>query len=59
MPLVKIHAIIIHKESRDTSEYAVVKMKYDANDNVLWITDIRGHLIDFDLDEFEVVIQHI
>ena len=32
-------------------------LKYKVKDNVLWITDYRGHIVDFDLDEFDVEIK--
>ena len=37
-------------------EYKVMELKYCIKDNVLWITDYRNHIMDFDLNECKVQI---
>ena len=37
-------------------EYEVMELKYCIKDNMLWITDHRNHIMDFDLNECKVQI---
>ena len=51
-------AVVTEKRNKDISTtWEVMKMTYNAENNVLWITDHRGMVIDFDLDEFDVEIK--
>ena len=54
----KLIAIITEKRRKDISTtWQVMELKYNIKDNVLWITDYRGYIADFDLDEFDVEIK--
>lgn len=54
----KLIAIVTGKKNKEKSTtWNVMKLRYDVKDNVLWITDYRGHIVDFDLDEFDVEIK--
>ena len=54
----KIIAIVTEKRRKDISTtWQVMELKYNVKDNVLWITDYRGHIVNFDLDEFDVEIK--
>ena len=55
----KLIAIVTGKLNSEVSTWQVVKLKYDSKDNTLWITDNRGHLMDFDLNEYNVEIKSI
>ncbi len=37
-------------------EYEVMELKYCIKDNMLWITDHRNHIMDFNLNECKVQI---
>lgn len=54
----KLKAIITEKESKKSSVFEIMNMRYSVTDNTLWIIDHRGHLIDFDLNQNEVEIVH-
>ncbi len=53
----EIKAKILDKAT-DTliGEYEVMELKYCIKDNMLWITDYRYHIMDFDLNEYKVQI---
>lgn len=53
----EIKAKILDKAT-DTliGEYEVMELKYCIKDNMLWITDHRYHIMDFDLNEYKVQI---
>jgi len=54
----KLIAVVTEKRNRDISTtWEVMKMQYNVENNVLWITDHRGKIVDFDLDEFNVEIK--
>lgn len=54
----KLIAIITEKGNKKNAiTYEVMEMNYKIKDNVLWITDYRGHILDFDLDEVDVEIK--
>lgn len=54
----KLIAIVTGKNRKDISTtWEVMELKYNVKDNVLWITDYRGHIVDFDLDEVDVEIK--
>lgn len=54
----KLIAIVTEKRRKDISTtWQVMELKYNVKDNVLWITDHRGYIFDFDLDEFEMEIK--
>ena len=56
----KMVAIVSSKGKRDIgTNIPVMELKYKIADNVLWITDHRGHIYDFDLDEHDVEIKTI
>lgn len=55
----KLIAIVTEKRNKDISTWYVMELKYNVKDNVLWITDYRGHIVDFDLDEFNVEIKMV
>ena len=38
-------------------EFEVMEMKYCVKDNVLWITDHRSRILDFDLNECDADIR--
>ena len=51
-------ATVTKKDSKENPVVLeVMEMKYKIKDNVLWITDYRGHIMDFDLDEYDVEIK--
>lgn len=53
-------AVVTEKRRKDISTtWEVMELKYCVKDNVLWITDYRGHIVDFDLDEFDVEIKTV
>lgn len=35
----------------------VMEMRYKISENVLWVTDHRGSIFDFDLDDFSVEVK--
>lgn len=54
----KLIAVITEKRNTNNAiTYEVMEMKYKIKDNVLWIIDYRGHILDLDLDEFDVEIK--
>ena len=54
----KLIAVVTKKRNKDISTtWQVMELKYNVKDNVLWITDYRGRIVDFDLDEFDVEIK--
>lgn len=54
----KLIAVVTEKRNKDISTtWHVMELKYNVKDNILWITDYRGHVVDFDLDEFDVEIK--
>ena len=54
----KLIAVVTEKRNKDISTtWEVMEMKYSVKDNVFWITDHRGYIMDFDLDEFDVEIK--
>lgn len=54
----KLLATITKKDSKEPSSLLeVMEMKYKIKNNTLWITDYRGHIMDFDLDEYDVEIK--
>ena len=54
----KLIATVTEKRRKDISTtWQVMELKYNVKDNVLWMTDYRGHIVDFDLDEFDVEIK--
>lgn len=56
----KLIAVVAEKRRKDISTtWEVMELKYNVKDNVLWITDHRGHIIDFDLGGFDVEIKTI
>ena len=56
----KLIAIVTEKRRKDISTtWQVMELKYNVKDNVLWITDYRGHIVDFDLDKFDVEIKMV
>lgn len=56
----KLIAVVTEKRRKDISTtWNVMEMKYEVKDNTLWITDHRGHIVDFDLDEFNVEIKTV
>jgi len=56
----KLIAVVTEKRRKDISTtWEVMEMKYNIKDNMFWITDHRGHIMDFDLDEFDVEIKSI
>lgn len=55
----KLIAIVTDKKNGFSSEYRVMEMHYKISNNVLWITDHRGIIRDFDLNEFTVIIKNL
>lgn len=54
----KLMAVVTEKRRKDISTtLEIMEMKYKIEDNMLWITDYRGYIIDFDLEEFNVEIK--
>ena len=51
-----IIAKITAKESGYTETINIMKMNYKIEENVLWITDHRGSVLDFDLNDHDVKI---
>lgn len=52
----KMIVIATNKHDGITDKYTVMEIKYKISDNVLWITDHRNRIIDFDLNEYDVEI---
>lgn len=53
-----LKARIINKKTNVLiSEYDVMDLKYSVKNDILWITDHRNHIIDFDLNDVEVEIK--
>ena len=55
----KLIAIVTRKGNKGVSTFLVMKLKYNVKDNILWITDRRGYIVDFDLNEFDVEVKSI
>lgn len=54
----KLTATVTEKRNKDIfTTWKVMELKYNVKDNILWIIDYRGHIIDFDLDVFDVKIK--
>lgn len=54
----KLIAIVTEKRKKDISTtWQVMELKYNVKDNVLWITDYRGSVLDYDLNDFDVEIK--
>lgn len=56
----KLVAVVTEKRNKEISTtWNVMEMRYRVKDNVLWITDHRLQIVDFDLNEFDVEIKSI
>ena len=53
----KLYALVTEKKTRKFISYQVMKLNYKIEDNTLWITDHRGYIFDFDLNEYDVEIK--
>lgn len=50
-------AKITEKETDYKETINIMKMNYKIEDNILWITDHRGSILDYDLNDFDVEIK--
>ena len=48
--------VIDKKTDKLIGNYEVMELKYCVKDSMLWITDHRNHIMDFDLNECKVEI---
>lgn len=55
----KLQALVTEKKTGKFISYQVMKLNYKIEDNTLWITDHRGYIVDFDLNEYDVEIKTI
>ena len=55
----KLQALVTEKKTRIFISYQVMKLNYKIEDNTLWITDHRGYIFDFDLNEYDVEIKSV
>lgn len=55
----KLQALVIEKKTRKFILHQVMKLNYKIEDNTLWITDHRGYIFDFDLNEYDVEIKTV
>ena len=54
----KLIAVVTSKKNKKASSiWEVMRLSYKVEDNTLWITDYRGCIVDFDLEEFDVEIK--
>lgn len=56
----RLIAVVTEKRRKDIStQWEIMEMRYKIKDNMLCITDHRGYIVDFDLDEFDVEIKSV
>ena len=55
----KLQALVTEKKTGKFISYQIMKLKYKIEDNTLWITDHRGYIVDFDLNEYDVEIKSV
>lgn len=57
MLIPNLKSIVTEKNSDKTLTYSVVEVSYKSETNTLWITDVRGYIMDFDMALYDVRLQ--
>ena len=59
MLIPNLKAIVTEKNSDKTLTYSVVEVSYKGESNTLWITDVMGYIMDFDMALYDVRLQEV